>query len=219
MPVGNIKMSDGKEGAVPPRAGHVPEGLTQPYDGGLAFKSREVATTRFSHHPSVGTARASLRLPDGDAAASYTSDATVLLTNPLPAKHAPGVRGRPPVSKRHVAAPWAFTGDAPRLAEAGMGGARVHTVTYADGRSEPWAGAGSDFAAGLLLTRPAGEKPPPHYCQPPAGRSGSRNIAAPPYLRALADGEIPAPQTPPRPTSLSGSGSIGAGTGGWVTGN
>lgn len=40
MPLGNIVMSDGKAGAVPPKQGHVPEGLKHPYDGGLAFKNR-----------------------------------------------------------------------------------------------------------------------------------------------------------------------------------
>lgn len=40
MPVGNIVMSDGKAGSVPPSDRQVPQPLQQPFDGGLAFKNR-----------------------------------------------------------------------------------------------------------------------------------------------------------------------------------
>lgn len=109
-----------------------------------------IPTTRFSHHPSTsmvlsvfradqpsasdragrrpgaGTCRESLRLPDGDAAASYTSDHTVELASVVPAPQV-GFRTthvdmhgitRPGKhhEKRRIDAPWAFTGDRTRLA-------------------------------------------------------------------------------------------------------
>ena len=39
MPVGNIIMSDGMMGAIPPATEATPTGLKYPFDGGLAFKS------------------------------------------------------------------------------------------------------------------------------------------------------------------------------------
>jgi len=53
MPIGSIEMSDARAGAVPPSAVTLPAALQRPYDGGPAFKSAEVGTTRFSHVPAV----------------------------------------------------------------------------------------------------------------------------------------------------------------------
>ena len=49
-------------------------------------------------------------------------------------------------ARRRIDAPWAFTGDNTRLAEAGMDGARVHTETFGalgqPKRTQKWAGPG-----------------------------------------------------------------------------
>jgi hypothetical protein len=51
MPVGNIAMSDGKAGSIPPSDKKHPEALVQPFDGGLAFKNRCVRAAHPSSEP------------------------------------------------------------------------------------------------------------------------------------------------------------------------
>ena len=52
MPIGTIAMSDGRSGSVL-RTDPTPHALVRPYDGGPAFTDPAVATTRFSHAPTV----------------------------------------------------------------------------------------------------------------------------------------------------------------------
>lgn len=52
MPIGAIAMSDGRSGSVL-RTDPTPHALVRPYDGGPAFTDPAVATTRFSHAPTV----------------------------------------------------------------------------------------------------------------------------------------------------------------------
>ena len=150
--MGSVPMSDGRAGAVEPRDRRSCLPLSQPYDGGTAFKHPGIATTRFSHHPSAGTHRDALRLPDADAAASYNADSTITIQCSEPQLFVPGVSRSRTTKRRGVEAPWAFTGDSRRLADAGMSGTRVHVVSYADGRREKWAGPGAGFAAGLQVS-------------------------------------------------------------------
>ena len=192
MPVGNIQMSDGKEGSVMDAGPNVPEPLKHPFDGGLAYKNPEVPTTRFSHHPSAGTCREALRQPDADAAAAYNADETVSMSTPA---EPPGVgfrtrhvdqHGQPRAGKGHakrrVAAPWSFTGDKTRLAEAGMGGVRVQTMTYESGRTAKWAGPEpGNMAGGLQIVK----KDP--YA--PAATERSRPLAAAAYKTPYRPGE------------------------------
>eukprot|EP01051_Picozoa_sp_SAG22_P001033 SAG22_NODE_35_length_27276_cov_20.395849_21_plen_54_part_00 len=52
MPVGNIAMSDGRCGAVPPKQLKAPEALTHPYDGAPGFHHPDVPHSRFANQDS-----------------------------------------------------------------------------------------------------------------------------------------------------------------------
>jgi hypothetical protein len=157
MPVGSIPMSDGRSGCIPPGDVNKPEFLTQPYDGAPAF--------RRSDAPSIDTTRFAF----SDALVSDATSEGMKTTVPA---HGPfrGARvgknatwvdtfhssdglvrpGYHP-AKKGVAAPWTYTGDSMRLADADMAGLRTQKGIAGqrergDGRND----GRTEHAAGLV---------------------------------------------------------------------